>query len=176
MAKSSSVVLRTSFNCLWRCLLWQHLPGLYSLLSWDKTYIFGALTCPGCLEVENCPRDDKLHPLHQTCVQIGLNQLLLMFTWHLAPAHCSWETCSIHRSRCGTRSLDKVGHIGNLLPLFSPDFAKICPKSRPTMRRYVIAAGNFRTSKAISLTVCVIYETIDCLTCLKLFSASWCII
>ena len=79
---------------------------------------------------------------------------------HLAPAHCSWETCSIHRSRCGTRSLDKVGHIGNLLPLFSPDFAKICPNSRSTMRRYVIAAGNFRTSKAISLTVCVIYETI----------------
>ena len=128
MAKSSSVVLRTSFNCLWRCLLWQHLPGLYSLLSWDKTYIFGALTCPGCLEVENCPRNDNLHSLHQTCVQIGLNQLLLMFTWHHLAlvimytwhhlAHCSWETCSIHRSRCGTRSLDKVGHIGNLLPLF----------------------------------------------------------
>ena len=53
--------------------------------------------------------------------------------------------------------LDKVGHVGNLLPLFEREFAKICQKRRLTMRRYIIADGYILTSKAASLTVHVMY-------------------
>ena len=49
--------------------------------------------------------------------------------------------------------LDKVGHVGNLLPLFEREFAQICQKRRLTMRRYINADGNILTSKAASLTV-----------------------
>ena len=60
------------------------------------------------------------------------------------------------------RPLDKVGHIGNLLPLFcivlQREFAKFCPKSGLTMRRYINAAGNIPTSKADGLTAHVMYD------------------
>ena len=53
--------------------------------------------------------------------------------------------------------LDKVGHVGNLLPLFEREFAQICQKRRLTMRRYINADGYILTSKDASLTVHVMY-------------------